>query len=824
MNISYNWLKQYIELDQTPEQIAELLTSCGLEVEAIETFETLKGGLEGLVIGEVLTKAKHPNADKLSLTTVNIGQENPLHIVCGAANVDAGQKVVVATIGAKLYPATGEPFEIKKSKIRGELSEGMICAEDEIGLGNSHEGIMVLDAATKVGTKASEYFKIKKDYVFIIGLTPNRSDAASHMGVARDLAAVLRKQNKILIRPSIEEYKVPLSNSPQMGEDKSKKIEVLVENTQACPRYSGLTITGLEVKESPAWLQNRLKSIGHRPINNIVDITNYVLHELGQPLHAFDADKIKGNKVLVKNLVDGTSFTTLDKTERKLSANDLMICNAEEGMCIAGVFGGLNSGVNEITKNIFLESAYFNPVSVRKTARFHGLHTDASFRFERGTDPDITVYALKRAALLIQEIAGGQISSEIVDIYPNPILPVKVIFNYNYADRLIGAAIDRFEIKQIILALGIKILEEKVDCLLLAVPLFKVDVQRECDIVEEILRIYGYNNIPMPTKRHASITNSLKPDRDKIKNTIADYLSSNGFNEIMCNSLTKSSYTAFSSELKEEHHVRMLNPLSSDLDVLRQTLLFGGLETISYNQNRQLHDLKIYEFGKTYQQQTQGKYIEEEYLTLFAIGKKQAEDWNGTKDAVDFYYIKGVAQNILSRLGIKENELNIEELGSDGIFNWGLSYQSKKLKTDKKLLRLGMISSSITKKFDINQELWYAEINWEQLVKLHAQNNIKYKEVSKYPFVRRDLALLLDKQIKFSQVKEIAFSHADKSILKEVNLFDVYEGKNLGEGKKSYAISFIFQDENKTLTDTQIDKAMGSLITAYQEKVKAEIR
>lgn len=815
MNISYNWLKQYIELEQTPEQIAELLTSCGLEVESIETFESVKGGLEGLIVGEVLTKVKHPNADKLNLTTVNIGQPAPLNIVCGATNVEVGQKVVVATIGAKLYPLEGEAFEIKKSKIRGELSEGMICAEDEIGLGNSHEGIMVLDPSTPVGKKASEYFNIEKDFVFVIGLTPNRSDATSHLGVARDLTAVLRKKNKVLIRPSVDGFNVDHQN---------RKIEVVVENTTACPRYSALTISGIEVKESPDWLQNRLKAIGLRPINNIVDATNYVLHELGQPLHAFDADKIKGNKVLIKNLSEGTLFTTLDKTERKLSAQDLMICSEEEGMCIAGVFGGLQSGVSEHTKTIFLESAYFNPVSVRKTARFHGLHTDASFRFERGADPDVTVYALKRAALLIQEIAGGQVSSEIIDLYTKPILPAKVALPYAYVDRLIGSSIDKFEIKQILLALEIKILEEKADCIILSIPPFKVDVQRECDIVEEILRIYGYNNIALPQQLRSSITFSLKPDRDKIKNTIADYLSSNGLHEIMCNSLTKSVYSSFTLELKEETQVRILNPLSSDLDVLRQTLLFGGLESISYNQNRQLNDLMVYEFGKTYLQEKVGKYKEEEFLTLFVIGRKQTENWKATKDNVDFYYLKALVQNVLSRLGIKENELRIEELDTNSIFNWGLSYQSRKLKTNPCLVRFGSIHSSITKKFDINQELWYAELNWDQVITLYQQQHITYKEVSKFPYVRRDLALLLQKEIKFSELKEIAFAHADKSILKEVNLFDVYEGKNLGEGKKSYAISFIFQDENKTLTDNQVEKAMNSLIMAYQEKVKAEIR
>jgi phenylalanyl-tRNA synthetase beta chain len=815
MNISYNWLKQYIELDQSPEQISELLTNCGLEVESIETYESIKGGLDGLVIGEVLTKTKHPNADKLSLTTVNIGMETPLHIVCGAPNVEAGQKVVIATIGSKLYPTEGEAFEIKKSKIRGELSEGMICAEDEIGLGCSHAGIMVLNPAANVGTKASEYFKVEKDFVFVIGLTPNRSDAASHFGVARDLAAVLRKHNKKCLRPSVDGIKL---------NEQNKKIEVVVENTNACPRYSGISMTGIKVKESPAWLQNRLKAIGLRPINNIVDITNFVLHEQGQPLHAFDADKIKGDKIIVKNLADGTPFLTLDQTERKLSGNDLMICDAEKGMCIAGVFGGIYSGVNENTKNIFLESAYFNPVSIRKTARHHGLHTDASFRFERGTDPDLTVYALKRAALLIQEIAGGQIDSDIFDIYPKPVLPVIIHLSYHYLDRLIGASIDRNEIIQILLALEMNIIEEKEDGLILSVPPFKTDVQRECDIAEEILRIYGCNQIALPQKMHSSLNYSIKPDGDKIKNVISDYLSNNGFSEIICNSLTKSGYASLLSSTSEEKSVRILNPLSSDLDVLRQSLLFGGLETLVYNQNRQQHDLKLYEFGKIYQQKSNGQHVEEEFLAIFVMGRKQNENWHTTKDKADFYSLKEAIENILKKLGIKANELNIQQLEASPVFNMGLSYHSKINKTNLSLINIGLINSSIIKKFDVNQEVWFAEINWGQLIPLHSKQKLAYKEVAKFPFIRRDLALLLDKQIQFANLKEIAFSVSDKSILREVNLFDVFEGKNLAEGKKSYALSFIFQDENKTLTDTQIDKAMGALVKAFEEKAGALIR
>ncbi|HEY6162377.1 MAG TPA: phenylalanine--tRNA ligase subunit beta, partial [Bacteroidia bacterium] len=609
MKISYNWLKQYVNTDLPAEEVGKLLTNCGLEVESIEKFETVKGGLEGMVIGEVKTKEKHPDADRLSVTTVDIGTGTLLNIVCGAANVAAGQKVVVATIGATLYPATGEPFTIKKSKIRGALSEGMICAEDEIGLGPSHEGIMVLDASAKVGSSAKEYFKIESDLVFEIGLTPNRADAASHVGVARDLVAVLNcnSSEAQLTLPPVDAFAI---------DNEKLNLEVSVEDTGACPRYSGITLSGITVKESPGWLKQKLASIGVRSINNVVDVTNYVLHELGQPLHAFDADRISGKKVIVKKLPAKTKFKTLDEADRELSADDLMICNSETGMCIAGVFGGINSGVTGQTKNIFLESAYFDPVHIRKTSKHHALKTDASFRFERGTDPNITVYALKRAAMLIKEVAGGTISSNIVDIYPHPVENFKVAFSFVNCDKLIGKQLDRELIKKIVRSLGIGITSEGHDALLLSVPPFKVDVQREADVVEEVLRIYGYNNVELPSSLHASLSYAPKPDPDKIQKILSNLLSANGFHEIVTNSLTKASYYPE----KPERAIHILNPLSSDLEVMRQSLMFTGLESIAYNINRKNPDLKFYEFGKTYLKAGE-KYIEERHLALFATGR-----------------------------------------------------------------------------------------------------------------------------------------------------------------------------------------------------------
>jgi len=816
MKISYNWLKNYVNTNLPAETIAKYLTDCGLEVEAIDKIESVKGGLQGIVVGEVKTKEKHPDADRLNLTTVDVGTGTLLNIVCGAANVEAGQKVVVATIGAKLYPIIGEPFEIKKSKIRGAASEGMICAEDEIGLGESHAGIMVLDKDAKVGTPAADYFKLESDFVFEIGLTPNRADAASHIGVARDLAAVLnahaeKEENKISFElPDVRGFNIDTTNL---------KIEVAVEDSLACPRYSGVSLSDVKVADSPDWLKNKLNAIGLRPINNIVDATNFVLHELGQPLHAFDADKIRGNKVIVKKLADKTKFKTLDETERELSSDDLMICDSEGGMCIAGVFGGFNSGVSAATKNIFLESAYFNSTSVRKSSKRHDLKTDASFRFERGTDPNMTVFALKRVALLIKEIAGGQISSEIIDIYPEPIKNFKVPFSFANCDKMTGKVLDRDLIKNIIKSLQIEIENEGNDTLLLSVPPFKVDVQREQDVIEEVLRIYGYNNIEIPVKLNASISYSEKPNKEKIQNTISDLLTNNGFSEIMGLSLTKADYAAKLTSIDAEKNVVMLNPLSSDLNVLRQSLLFTGLEAIAYNQNRKNSDLKIYEFGKIYLQikaDSGNKYIENKHLSLFITGKKEEESWNVKNETANFYTLKGAVNALLNRLGItniKLSELNDEK------FSFGLSYASGK----KTLVEFGSVSKTVLKQLDIKQEVFYADFNWDAVIELTASNKVMYSEVPKFPEVRRDLALLIDKAIKFEQLEQLAYQ-SEKQLLKNVNLFDVYEGDKLPSGKKSYALSFTLLVENATLTDKQIEKIMEKLMKTYQEKVGAEIR
>ncbi len=816
MKISYNWLKDYVKTDLTAEEAGRLLTDCGLEVESIEKFETLKGGLSGIVVGEVMTREKHPEADRLSITTVDIGTGTLLNIVCGASNVEAGQKVVIATIGAMLYPSTGEPFEIKKSKIRGRLSEGMICAEDEIGLGTSHEGIMVLDPSAKIGTAAKEYFNISEDDVLEIGLTPNRADAASHIGVARDLAAVTNsKPNDThaaihLELPAVNHFSV---------DNTSSKIEVIVEDAAACPRYSGLSLSKITVAASPQWLQNRLKAIGIRPINNIVDITNYVLHETGQPMHAFDADKIKGNKVIVKKLIDKTKFKTLDETERELSSEDLMICDAESPMCIAGVFGGSESGITEQTKNIFLESAYFNAASVRKSSKRHSLKTDASFRFERGTDPNITVFALKRAAILIKEIAGGEISSDIIDIYPKKIENFKVPFSFENCRKLIGKQIDIKIIKTIITSLGIEIEHEGNDALLLSIPPFKVDVKREQDVIEEVLRIYGYNNIEIPGTLNSSIQYAEKPDKEKTQNAVSELLSNNGFSEIMCLSLTKSEYAAKLTSLNPEQSTAMMNPLSTDLNVLRQTTLFSGLETIAYNQNRRNADLKLYEFGKTYmaiKKEEALRYIETKHLSLFITGLKHEASWNTKEQSANFYTLKGYVEAIFERLGI--NDIKTAEC-SDDLFAQGLSIIVNK----KTLASFGSVSKSILKSMDIKQDVFYADFNWDLILENLKKAAVMYSEVPKFPEVRRDLALLIDKAIQFEQLEQLAYL-AEKNILKEVNLFDVYEGDKLPAGKKSYALSFTLQDESATLTDKQIEKIMDKLIKTYKEKAGAEIR
>lgn len=804
MKVSYNWLKNYANVNIDAEKVSEILTDCGLEVEGLEKIQAIKGGLEGLVIGEVLTKEKHPDADRLNLTTVNIGGENALQIVCGAPNVDVGQKVVVAPIGTTLYNGE-ESFKIKKSKIRGALSEGMICAEDEIGLGKSHEGIMILDNSSKVGMPVKEYFNIEDDFVFEIGLTPNRSDATGHFGVARDLIAVLnQRENFEFLIPSVTDFKIDNTNL---------NISVEVNDFELCPRYSGLTIQNIEVKESPDWLKNKLLSIGLIPINNVVDVTNFVLHETGQPLHAFDAAHIVGNKVVIKTTVDKSKFTTLDEVERELSNEDLMICNSEKPMCIAGVFGGIDSGVSENTTSIFLESAYFNAVSVRKSAKRHGLNTDASFRFERGADPNITIYALKRAALLIQEVAGGQVSSEIVDLYPNPIQNFNIDFSYSNCDRLIGKAIDRELIKNILQSLEIEIAKETSEGLELSVPPFKVDVTRESDVIEEVLRIYGYNNVELPDTLTSSLSFRQKPDKEKITNLISEQLIANGFNEVLSNSLSKSVYYVDTNE----QSVRMKNPLSRDLDVLRQSMLFNGLETIVYNQNRKASDLKLFEWGKTYLKNG-SKFKEDNHLSIFVTGREDMESWNSSHDNVDFFFTKGIVNSIVEKFGFDKMHFQVEDATYDKL-DFGLKYTVNK----NELVQFGKVKTSIQNQFSIDKEVFYADFNYDNLVKLVSQNKVVFKEVAKFPSVRRDLALLLDNNITYAEVKELAVKQ-DKKLLKQVNLFDVYEGKHLPNGKKSYGVSFTFLDENKTLTDGQIDKVMGKIISILKAELNAELR
>jgi len=802
MKISYNWLKEYINLTVNPDQTAEILTDIGLEVEGIERFETVKGGLEGVVIGEINSVVPHPNADRLQLTKVDVGHSELLDIVCGAPNVAEGQKVVVALVGCTLYPDE-RGFKIKKSKIRGEVSEGMLCAEDELGLGESHDGIMVLDSSAKVGMPAADYFQLESDTVFEIGLTPNRIDAASHFGVARDLAAYFNQE---------EETKICRPKTINIAKaEKQLDIEVDVKNKEACPRYSGIVISNLEVKPSPDWLQNRLKAIGLKPINNVVDVTNYIMHEIGQPLHAFDYDKIEGKKVIVQTLSDKTKFTTLDEVERELSSEDLMICNENGGMCIAGVFGGTQSGVTEKTKSIFLESAYFNPVFVRKTAKRHGLNTDASFRYERGADPNITVFALERAVQLLKELAGGELSSKLIDIYPNPIEDFLVEFNYKNCERLIGFKIDNKRIKNIIQGLDIKILHESKEGLRLQVPSYRVDVQREVDLIEEVLRIYGYNRIPLPEQMKLSIQNQPKKEPSKIENIIANFLSSTGFNEAFNNSLTNPSLYE-----KQDDLVNMLNPLSKETEVMRKSMLYGGLEAIAYNQNRRRKDLKLYEFGKTYRKVEDG-FEETKRLALWMSGDQQEESWQSATKAVDFYNLKAVSIQLLERLGI--SKYKAKTVKSTSPFSMEMDF----LKGKKVIARLGKLSTKELQKFDVKEEVYFAEFNWSLVLDMLQAEAVQHKAVSKFPSVRRDLALLIDDGVQFSQIEEVAKS-TERKLLKSMNLFDVYEGKNLAKGKKSYAVSFMFQDEQKTLTDKQIDKVMERLIDSLKKELNAELR
>lgn len=807
MKISYSWLKNYLHLELPPEEIAQLLTNTGLEVEGIEEVESIKGGLKGVVIGEVLTKEQHPNADRLSLTTVNIGADQPLQIVCGAPNVLVGQKVPVATIGTWLYNSE-EKFKIKKSKIRGEISEGMICGEDELGLGDYTDGIMVLENKAQVGAAASEYFNLSTDVVFQIGLTPNRSDAMGHIGVARDLLTVLNHQGHKLemCRPSVEKFQV---------ENASKIIDVELSDEVLCPRYSAVSIAGVKVDDSPEWLQNKLKTIGLMPVNNVVDVTNFVLHEIGQPLHAFDIDKIDGDKVVISTVKDKTKFTTLDDVERALSSDDLMINNIKKPMCIAGVLGGLNSGVSSSTTDVFLESAYFNAVSIRKTAKRHGLSTDASFRFERGCDPDITVYALKRAALLITEICGGEIASEIIDIYPNKIEHFEVQLTYAKMDALIGEKVDRNQVKSILTNLEIEIVNSNDEGLTLLVPPFKTDVQRDVDIIEEILRIYGFNTVNTSSNLNISTTSSNRVNSEGVRNTIAELLTNNGFCEAMNNSLSKAEYTALISDLDVKQNIEILNPLSQDLNVMRQSLFFGGLENIAYNQNRKNADVKFYEFGKSYHKAENGN-VENQHLQLLVSGRISEDNWSKQNDKVNFYFIKEKVTHILNRLGIQK--IKSEAICSQG-FSEGIMYKFKK----KRLVCFGKLDKKLCKAFDVKSEVYAADFNWDVLLELAGYTQVKYKQPSKYPEVRRDLSLLIDQSILFESLEKIA-KKVDNKILKSVNLFDVYEGEKLAKGKKSYTLSFTMSDESKTLTDKEVDKVMQKLIKSFQEKVGAEIR
>ncbi|AVM51187.1 phenylalanine--tRNA ligase subunit beta [Capnocytophaga sp. oral taxon 878] len=809
MKISYNWLKQYLKLDLPAEETGIILTDLGLEVEGIEPYESVKGGLKGVVVGHVLECEKHPNADKLKITKVDVGAEAPLQIVCGAPNVAQGQKVPVATIGTVLYDKEGNPFEIKKGKIRGEESYGMICAEDELGLGESHDGIMVLDDKYPVGTPCCKVFEVETDEVFEIGLTPNRADAMSHYGVARDLRAGLiqRGTQLELITPSVTKFHV---------DNRSGKVDIEVTDKKLVPRYTGVTISNLRVTESPAWLQNRLKAIGITPKNNVVDATNYVLHALGQPLHAFDADHIIGRKIVVKTAEEGAKFTTLDGVQRILSSEDIMICDAEKPLCIAGVLGGENSGVSYSTRNVFLESAYFDPVAVRKTAKRHSISTDASYRFERGINIEDCKYALMYAAVLIENIAGGVISSDVIDFYPKKIEDFQVFLAFDKVDKLIGQKIPHDTIKSILHSLDIKVNSLTERGLGLVIPSYRVDVQREADVIEEILRIYGYNNISFSEKINASMSHSSKYDDHNVQNVVATQLIGQGFTEIMTNSLvSEKEITTYTQQ--PETAVKLLNPLSADLGYMRKNLLFSGLEVIAYNNNRKRTDLKLFEFGKNYHF-TEGKYTESKHLAIYLTGNTQSEHWGATAQKTTFFQLKGVVETLFERLGLKDiKALPLEEndaIASEG-FRWQLG--------DTLIGTIGVVKGKVLKNFSIKQEVLVADLNWEVILHQVQDHKVIYKEIAKYPEVRRDLALLLDEKVTFADLYKVALS-AEKDILKSINLFDVYQGDKLPQGKKSYAVSFVLQDEKKTLTDKQIDKTMQRLQTAFESQLGAALR
>ena len=820
MNISYNWLKDYLDFDLQPDEVAAALTSIGLETGGVEEVQTIKGGLEGLVIGEVLTYEEHPNSDHLHITTVNVGGAEPLQIVCGAPNVAAGQKVVVAVNGTKLYDGD-ECFTIKRSKIRGVESNGMICAEDEIGIGTDHAGIIVLPADAVVGTPAKEYYNVKSDYVLEVDITPNRVDATSHFGVARDLAAYLKQNGKPanLKRPSVDAFKI---------DDEVPAIEVVVENKEACLRYSGITIKNVTVKESPEWLQNRLKVIGLRPINNVVDITNYILHGVGQPLHSFDADKIKGNKVVVRSATEGAKFVTLDGVERTLTDRDLMICNVEEPMCIAGVFGGLDSGVTEQTKNVFLESATFHPTWIRKTARRFGLNTDASFRYERGLDPNQTVEVMKRAALLIQEVAGGTITGAIQDIYPVPVAPYRVELTYDKVNTLIGKVIPVETVKSILESLEMKIVSETAEGLVIDVPVYRIDVQRDVDVIEDILRIYGYNNVEFSDNVKSNLSYQTPTDRSyKLQNLISEQLCGCGFNEILNNSLTRSAYYDNLSTYPVSHCVMLMNPLSADLNCMRQTLLFGGLESVEHNAKRKNGNIRFFEFGNCYdynidhkkEGETLAEFSEDYRLGLWVSGSRVDNNWAHPNEKSSVYELKAYVENILVRLGVNLQKVIFGNLAND-IYSAGLSITTS---SGRQLGTMGIVSPKICKELDIETDVYYAELSWTLLMKEIKKSKVTFSEISKFPAVKRDLALLLEKNVQFAEIEKIA-TESERKLLKDVALFDVYEGKNLPAGKKSYAVSFYLQDEGKTLNDKQIDAIMKKIQTNLEQKLGAQLR
>ena len=820
MNISYNWLKEYLDFDLQPEEVAAALTSIGLETGGVEEVQTIKGGLEGLVIGEVLTCVEHPNSDHLHITTVNVGGEAPLQIVCGAPNVAAGQKVVVAVNGTKLYDGDN-CFTIKRSKIRGVESNGMICAEDEIGIGTDHSGIIVRPAEAVVGTPAKEYYNVKSDFVLEVDITPNRVDATSHYGVARDLAAYLKQAGKPaqLKAPSVEAFQI---------DDPTAGISVEVQNTEACLRYSGVTIQGVTVKESPEWMQNRLRAIGLRPINNVVDVTNFILHELGQPLHSFDAGKIKGNHVIVKTEPAGTKFVTLDGVERTLTDRDLMICNTEEPMCIGGVFGGLDSGVTEQTTDVFLESACFHPTWIRKTARRFGLNTDASFRFERGLDPNQTIYVLKRAALLIQELAGGRITGEIQDVYPKVYEPYRVSVTYQKINSLIGKEIPVETVKSIVESLEMKIVAEDEAGLTLDVPMYRIDVQRDVDVIEDILRIYGYNNVEFSEHVKSNLSYKTPTDRSwELQNLISEQLCGCGFNEILNNSLTRSAYYNELSTYPVSHCVMLMNPLSADLNCMRQTLLFGGLESAEHNMKRKNGNIRFYEFGNCYdynidnkrEGETLGEFSEEYRLGIWLAGNRVENSWAHPNEKTSVYELKAYVENILVRLGVERRKVIFGHLSND-LYSAGLTITTG---AGRQLGTLGIVQKKICKALDIDTEVYYAELSWTQLMKEIKKSKVSFSELSKFPAVKRDLALLLDKGVQFAEIVKIA-RESERKLLKDVELFDVYEGKNLPAGKKSYAVSFYLQDETKTLNDKQIEAIMKKIQSGLEQKLGAQLR